>query len=154
MEKSENKGCLLALLELFKTKKLDDIFPYERRTILSANELSFYKVLKSGLPVEYSVFTKVKLEDIFKVINGSENWNSWRGKIRSRHIDFVIMEDANPMNIVLIEIDDKSHNTAKAQEADKFKDKLAKATNTRLIRIKAKRTYSTDDLKPIFNGEP
>jgi uncharacterized protein DUF2726 len=151
MGNSENKGCLFALLRIFKEKKQEEVFPYERRYILTVNELSFYKVLKNNLPAEYSVFAKVRLEDIFRVIKGTEKWQSWRGRIKSRHIDFVIMEDANPMNIILIEIDDKSHNTVKAKEADQFKNKLAAITNTRLVRIKAKKSYSAEDLKPIFN---
>jgi very-short-patch-repair endonuclease len=80
------------------------------------------------------------------VKQGTENYNSFRGKIKSRHIDFAICkkEDLNVKTI--IELDDKSHKNKTQKEKDRFKDNALKSAGISTIRIQAKNSYNVEEL--------
>ena len=78
---------------------------YERKySLLSANELKFYKLLKKiADEMNFSLFTQVSLYQIVK----SKNQTAFN-RIRSKSIDFVLTD--NNSNIkVCIELDDITH---------------------------------------------
>lgn len=110
----------------FLRKQRKDILPYEKLdSILTNNELKFYKVLKPIVDKnDYILLIKPRLADIIQVKKGTEKWQGWFNKIKSKHVDFLLCarEDLSP--ILGIELDDKSHERKDRQERDEFVDAL------------------------------
>lgn len=101
--------------------------PYHKKTILTKNEYNFYKRLKP-IAEKYNlqILTKIRLADLIEVNQGMtrRDWNIYFSKIKSKHIDFAI---ADNMKIVLIiELDDSSHQRKDRAMRDMFVDDALK----------------------------
>lgn len=110
-------------------------FPYElNETILTERERSFYRILKPiADKLELQICPKVRVADIVSIKKGTKDWQKWFNKIRSKHVDFLLCD--YDMNIVLmVELDDSSHNSERARKNDEFKNRLF---GGRLVRIRS-----------------
>lgn len=149
-------GCAVVLF-LFVSpnsplaKRVSIEFPYQRRDrLMTEAEGSFYQVLELALPDgKYRLFGKVRVEDLISVNTGLERQTrqSFRNRIKSRHIDIVIVERKTFKPLWAIELDDKSHDSAKRKERDTFLDNAFEAAGLPLVRFKAKRSYTTADIQ-------
>ncbi len=125
--------------------------PYQRRDrLMTEAEGSFYQVLELALPRDqYRLFGKVRVEDLISVKAGLERQTrqSFRNRIKSRHIDIVVVERKTFKPVWAIELDDKSHESTKRRERDSFLDSAFDAAGLPLVRFKAKRSYTTSDIQ-------
>ncbi len=137
----------------FFTQKTDDspaepktsvqVYPYERKNLLSKTEYAFFKVLSDFCAKNDLLFCpKVRMEDFLSVTD-KQNYTKYRGYIKSRHIDFLIC-DRSLHVLCGIELDDKSHDTAKAQKTDNFKNKVFEQIGLPLFRIRTTSNYQTE----------
>ena len=96
---------------------------FQRRYLLTKNELNFYKKLKP-IADKYNmhILCKVRVADIIQPIdtNSRSEWYSMFGRIKSRHVDFALANPENMYIILAIELDDRSHNNPKTIERDNF----------------------------------
>lgn len=105
---------------------------YRRKYLFTKNEFYFYKQLqkiaesKNLLPL-----AKVRLAD-FVEVNNKSDYMKYFAKIRSKHIDFLLLDKESLKIVVAIELDDNSHSN----EKDEFKNKLFEQINIPLIRCK------------------
>jgi len=117
--------------------------PYAKGQLLTKTEQAFFTILvKEALKRRLLVCPKVRLEDIIFVTD-KQNRNKYRGHIKSRHVDFVLL-NTNCETVAAIELDDPSHNTKKAAKADQFKNELFYAVKIPLIRICTGTDYITE----------
>ena len=125
----------------------------KKEKLLSAAELSFYKVLNLLIQNQnFIIFPKVRMEDIVN-INNKLDWktkSSKRNSIKSRHIDFILCNPTYSSILCAIELDDKSHNKKKNQENDKIKETILTEANIIFYRIPAKSKYSLEEIKHIL----
>lgn len=122
---------------------------FERKhTLLSPAEQRFHQELKSALRESHEVSCKVRLEDLLQVKQGKSRSERFglRNRIKSRHVDFVVIESDSSKIVGLVELDDASHRSARAKEDDTFKDELAKATGLKLVRFTARGAYAADEI--------
>lgn len=137
VQNKENKNNTTQELNLSKytTKKY----------VMTQTELIFYRELKKITDeLELTIFPQVDLERIIQV---TDNNSADRNKIKSRSIDYTIVNNKNCKIVACIELDDKSHNTQKAQKADNFKNELFNNVNIPLHRIKVNSFYNLEELK-------
>jgi very-short-patch-repair endonuclease len=67
----------------------------------------------------------------------------WVGHVKSKHVDFVLCNaDLEP--VLVIEVDDNSHNLKKNKESDDFKDKVFAHVGLPLLRV---RRWQGDELE-------
>lgn len=119
--------------------------------IMTQTELIFYRELKKVTDeLEATIFPQVDLERIIQV---SDNNNIDRNRIKSRSIDFTIVNNKNCKIISCIELDDYTHNTEKAKQANSFKDNLFQKVNIPLHRIKVNSNYNLEELKTILQSD-
>ena len=112
---------------------------YRAKQLLTRTEQNFYNILKSRCSRKnLLICPKVRLEDFIEVT--SRETYKYRGMIKSRHVDFLIC-NSNMKVIAGLELDDPTHNTQKAKEADKFKNELYSAIKIPLYRIKTNENY-------------
>lgn len=121
-------------------KQERNYYPYAKKYLLSVAEYRFYKVLKEQCDeADLLICPKVRMEDFLTVTDG-QNRAKYRGRIKSRHIDFIIC-NADLYMLAGLELDDSSHNSLSAQETDRFKDNVFQAIGLPLYRIAAEPRY-------------
>lgn len=121
-------------------------YPYIKTYLLSKNEWAFYKKLKPiADKYKIHILAKVRLADLTNVKKGLSNSKYYKafGKIKAKHLDFVL---ANPNNLAVlaaIELDDKSHEEIDRQQRDFFIDKLCETIKLPLIRTNGQEDIET-----------
>ncbi len=112
---------------------------YEARPSLfvNASERALFSALIRHKPDKYFVMSKVRLEDILQVKgaikHGRLRWQ-YRGRIKSRHVDFIIC-DAEGRFLCALELDGKSHKRDVAEMVDGFKDAIFQYAGLSLLRV-------------------
>lgn len=105
---------------------------YRRKYLFTKNEFYFYKQLqKISKEKNLIPLAKVRLAD-FVEVNNKSDYMKYFAKIRSKHIDFLLLDKETLKIVVAIELDDNSHSN----EKDEFKNKLFEQINIPLIRCK------------------
>lgn len=119
-----------------KFRKPDITKLYVPKPVLTKREYDFYKKLKPladecGL----NIYTKIRLADLIEPKPKSENplWMECFNKIKAKHIDFALADDDTNI-IVLIELDDRSHERPDRIERDDFVNAVLKNTGYTLLR--------------------
>lgn len=118
-------------------KEYFDLSHYrKKRYFFTRNENFFFKRLIQIISTidnnRYIIFSKVRVSDVIETDKKSK-W-SWK-KINPRHFDFVICDINNDFQpIIIIELDDKSHDADDVNQRDKIKNDICKYINLPLLR--------------------
>ena len=126
-------------------------YPYKQKMLLTKTEYTFYRVLKEECDKrQYLICPKVRMEDFLEVTCDNEKLK-YRGYIKSRHVDFMICN--SKLHILCgIELDDSSHNNAKAQQSDAFKNQVFSQIKIPLHRIKVGKENYSERLNTILDS--
>lgn len=81
--------------------------------------------LQKTLDARYIVLSKVRIEDFVEATQGAGGYGA-RGRIKSRHVDFLICDRTTTKPLLAVELDGKSHQGEGRQERDRFVDELYK----------------------------
>lgn len=112
-----------------------EIYPYEKKMLLTKTEYKFYMTLKKKCDNKnLLICPKVRMEDFLNVTD-RQNFYKYRGYVKSRHIDFLICNSKLYL-LAGLELDDYSHQQEKARKIDDFKDNVFRTINLPLYRIK------------------
>ena len=110
---------------------------YKRKKLLTENEKRYYNVLAPYAEKKnLQILSKIRLADLIEPkTNNTYKENILFSKIKAKHIDFALCNknDLNP--ILLIEVDDKSHNIPERKERDKFIDNALRGAGYKIIHI-------------------
>ena len=116
-----------------------------KRYIISLTELNFYNILlEITKELDLILFSQVSL---YNIIETKYNNQSAFNKIKSKTIDFVLVDKNNCRIKLCIELDDYTHNRYDRIERDKFVNKLFSDLEIDLIRFKASNYYNKEALK-------
>src|SRR5690606_29324268 len=117
------------------------------RSLLTQAELDFYRVLSQTVDSKTTVICpKVRMADILKV-RDNDSYMSHFGRIKARHIDFLLCNATSMKPIAAIELDDRSHNRPKRQERDRFVNQAFRAAGLPLVRIPVRQRYDVVELR-------
>lgn len=120
-----------------KQKSINQLteYPYEKKMLLTKTEYVFYNILKRKCDENnLLICPKVRMEDFINVTD-KKNIFKYRNYIKSRHIDFMICD--NKLRLLAgLELDDSSHQNKDAADIDEFKNKVFKAIQIPLFRVK------------------
>jgi len=113
------------------------IYYVKRKYLLTKRELSFYKIL---LPIannmNMTVMSKVRLADLIEPPKGHPEYMRMFNKIKAKHIDFVLCSNDFVCPIILIELDDSTHDTQRGIESDRIKNEACISAGVKLIRFR------------------
>ena len=129
-------------------------FPYVRRSrLFTEAEARFLRVLREAAP-DVHVLGKVRLEDVIVAKSGlsQSERQAARNRIKSRHLDFVLVDPASTRVICAVELDDSSHSSAQAQRSDAFKDRALAAAGVPLLRVPARSSYAVEELRTLVGS--
>lgn len=125
--------------------------PYSINEFLLTNkERRFYECLK---PITdkygYIVLSKMRIADIVSVTAVGNEYMQWFNKISRKHIDFIVCnKEFRPL--LLIEVDDHTHDRPDRIERDKFVDEIFRNRQIKLIHL---RQWDINELENvIING--
>lgn len=133
----------------------EEKMPYYRKNLLTKNEWAFYKQLKPiADKMNLSVLAKVRVADLVEVQAGltRSEWQTAFNRINKKHIDFILCNPENLYPILLIELDDNSHQQEKQKERDTFVEKLYEKTGYKLLRVSGTAELETkikDNIPPV-----
>ena len=150
---TKNRGCLFALIDVLLGEKPassdlpDTDFPYAaRRFFFSKAERSFYGVLQQCVPVGYVLFAKVRLADVVRVNKGTQKRQAALNRITSKHVDFLVCDEATVSPRLVIELDDSSHQKADRRQRDEFVDTALQVAGIPIMRVPVRQGYNTNAL--------
>ena len=134
-----------------------DVSIYEQcDSLLSEAELNFYRLLvkvlahpsEPGGSPQAVVMSKVSVSDLVQVGKGldASSRQSAFNRIKSKHVDFVLCNPETMRTMCVIELDDKSHGTKKAQERDALMDSIYAAAGLPILHVDCRRGYSMQEV--------
>ena len=133
----------------------EEFNPYMGKPLMTAHELILYKKLNELLKnTNFILGTQVCMGAIIKTKPGMDNsaYTSARNKFSKKIIDFVIADSKGKV-LLIIELDDRSHNA----KNDKERDKITAAAGYPTLRLlnagKLTMPFLKDQLRPyLFKG--
>jgi len=129
-----------------------------RQFLLTRNEREFFHALHDAFGRRWSLFAKVRLADV--ITCPESEWNREAGRrIAQKHLDFVVCHPRSMRIIAAIELDDRSHETARRRRRDSFLDRAFENAGVPLLRHKAQSSYDAETLRTawvdsIFGAKP
>ncbi len=93
--------------------------------VMNESEQALFINLQKTLGDRYIVLSKVRIEDFVEATHGVGGYGA-RGRIKSRHVDFLICDRATTKPLLAVELDGKSHQGEDRQKRDRFVDELYK----------------------------
>ncbi|MEE9272454.1 MAG: DUF2726 domain-containing protein [Robiginitomaculum sp.] len=119
-------------------KKTLQAYEMRRSVFVNGAEVAFFKALLASKPDNAHVFTKVRLEDILRVrkfIKDQKQVWKYRGRIKSRHVDFALCDNDGQF-ICVVELDGQAHTKPENILVDRFKDTIFQNAGLDLYRVK------------------
>ncbi len=151
----EQPGCLLALLRLLGISfpatpekedeiswaELDAELPYRiRDDFLSPSERSFFSALTLAVQNRAIICPKVRMGDILYTTDRRQFWKH-TNRVNQKHVDFLLCSCDSVQPLVVIELDDSSHQREDRQNSDRFKNGAFEAAGIPLVRFAVRRSY-------------
>ena len=122
-----------------------DRLPYRKKDyLLSVAERSFYETLMVAVAGRWVVFAKVRLLDLLWLPKGlgSSTRQSLRNRVQSKHADFVLCDPKTLGPVLVIELDDSSHDRRDRRERDVLVDRVLASAGLAILRVRAARGYA------------
>ncbi len=125
--------------------------PYRKKDyLLTVAERSFFEVLQSVVGEQLHIFAKVRLADVVWIPKGTQNWQSHFNRVQSKQLDFILCDRQNVAPLLVIELDDSSHERADRMERDAFIDSALGAASLPILHVTAKRSYVPKELAALI----
>ena len=127
---------------------INDYKYWIKKFFFSYNEVDFYtnlkKVLEDNYWSKYEIYPKVRLSDVI----GREKWDDWDWRLRSRHVDFVIVDrDQVFKPMLVIELGGDFHKQYWKYKSDKFRNRVLKKSKLPLITFNDSSSNNEENIK-------
>lgn len=130
------------VLRVTSTHTAGGEMPYKMvGSLLTGPERNFYSSLAQAVGGEMHIFSKVRLADLIEVKDGVAGKMGYFRRISQKHVDFVLCAPDSMKPMLVIELDDDSHNQPEAQARDQVKNAALGAAGLPILRIPTQQTY-------------
>jgi hypothetical protein len=149
---------LVLLVGLFAAARQDGGpagFPYlAAPALFTPAERRFLGVLEEAVWPEYRVFGKVRIADVAQVRPGLGRGarQGALNRVSGKHFDFVVCRSSDLAIVCAVELDDRSHGSARAQRRDAFVATVCRVIGLPLLQVPAKAGYSPIDVRATFHA--
>jgi hypothetical protein len=132
-----------------------------RDGVLGAGERAFLPVLRDAVKIAWAarqpppavppvVFPSVRLAEVLAVgasrtVDRSA-WQSAFNQISSKQADFVVCDTVTTRPLLVVELDDSSHDRADRQDRDGFVDRACASAGLPILHIRAAASYNAQDV--------
>lgn len=160
MTDASKNGCLLGWLFKGKpgqaeaTEAIEEVVVSEtypppvmvsNRFITDA-EFSFFRVLQLAMKEDAYVLAQVALGQLIFVKN-AKGQKAWRNRIQSKAVDYLICDAQKMKPLLVVELDDVSHESKDRQKRDQVLDEVLQAAGLPILHIKAAMHYDPRELR-------
>lgn len=134
-----------------KEEKKKSIYKYSRKPFLITRpEHEFFDILVEVVGNQYQVFTQVHLPTILDhTIHNGQNWKGAFSHINGKSVDFVICDKAYIKPLLVIELDDKSHEREDRIERDGEVERMLKEAGMPLLRFENHGSFNKEEIKRL-----
>ncbi|MBC7876702.1 MAG: DUF2726 domain-containing protein [Anaerolineales bacterium] len=150
---SQSSGCLGFLFGFGRKQKNQLQFPYKAKQYFFTNaEASFFHFLKQMIGEGVIIFPHVALRDLVS-ISGVEKTNYYKyyNQIDRKQVDFLLVESKTLKPMLVIELDDSSHQRADRIQRDEFVEKVLATAKIPIARVPVKQSYNAKELNEMFS---
>lgn len=120
------------------TKSVNHVLYVRNHSLLTNSEKKFYSVLVDILPGAYILFSKVRIPDIVHLPPWYKRYQwsiYWWDRIQAKHVDFLVCDKKTFAPLLVIEVDDPSHERADRKKRDNLVDFVFKKADLPIIHI-------------------
>lgn len=111
------------------------VWPYEPLPIMTNSEVVFFRLLQEAVQDEYLIFSQVQLSRIIDAKH-AEDSGKWLNRINRMSVDYLLVDAVDAQTpLVVIELDDWSHESKARQRADAKKDKALSCAGIPVMRF-------------------
>lgn len=122
-------------------------FPYKKaQYLLSATERTFYDTVRLAVGGRYTVFAKVRMIDVLSLPQDAPGYQTAFNKVIQKQLDFVLFAPDSAEPVLVIELDDRSHQRRDRQDRDGFVNDVFKAARISILRVRARSGYNRKEL--------
>lgn len=145
---------IVVVLLIFLTAKSNSLSYSKKGPLFTPAERSFLGVLDAAYPEEFRVFGKVRIADILKPKKGMsrKNWQIAFNKISAKHFDYVLCSQDTLEPVLVVELDDKSHNKKTVKIRDEFVNSACQSAEIKILRVQAKSKYSVNETREAIKN--
>ncbi|HEU6448346.1 MAG TPA: DUF2726 domain-containing protein [Verrucomicrobiae bacterium] len=121
---------------------------------LSSAERSFFGVLQQAVASDFQIFAKVRLADIVRPIKSSSRsgWQSAFNRITGKHVDFVLCDSKSLGVVVVVELDDRTHERFERGIRDSLVDAALRDAAIPILRVPARQNYSPMQIREMVKN--
>jgi hypothetical protein len=139
---------------------------YKRNlSVLTFQERKLLSAIRKAVKDEYIILMKIRMGDFIYIANQPKDGTFYPNQVMYKHADFLLCGKLRIEPLLVIELDDSSHNSVQRMESDKVKNETCDAVGLPYLRIKLQKWYDADMLKmqikekileeaPLFASEP
>jgi hypothetical protein len=106
-----------------------------KASVLTKPEQRLYHSLLLAVKGDYRILPKVRLWDFIWLENDPPDRKQHLSRLSCRHADFLVCEPTKLEPLLVIELDDRSHQKPEAVESDRYKDELFAAAGLPCLRL-------------------
>ncbi len=133
---------------LSRTPEKRVTYPYEQvLALLTVGELDFFHALREAVQHEFFIACKPRLADVITVEEGAAEWRAAFNRIQSKHVDFLLCRPDSLAPVLVIELDDPSHNRPDRIERDEFVNCALAAANLPILHVPIAESCDPDQLQ-------
>jgi hypothetical protein len=120
--------------------------PYQKVPVLTKGEKALVYPLIKATKGNYLILCKVRLADVISCPADHRSESHWFNIISRYHVDFVLCDPKTTTPLLVIELDDRSHNSEKQSRRDKWKDLALQSAGLPIHRLPAQAAYDPIEL--------
>lgn len=117
------------------------------KSVLTYRESILLRSIHHAVAGEYTILMKVRMGDFVWLANEPKDRKFHNNQIQCKHVDFLLCDKFKLEPLLVIELDDSSHNKYDHAERDRFKDEIFGAIGLPVIRIELQEKYDPVILK-------
>lgn len=103
----------------------EEWLPYQKKTwLLTRAEREFFNVLERAVGGEYYIFPQLALDKIVMLEGKGSLKGGYRNKIDQKSVDFALFSKQDISPVLVIELDDYTHQRPDRQTRDGFVDRV------------------------------
>lgn len=122
-----------------------------RSRILSRAETNAFRVLQLAKPPELLMLASVRLADVIQPTarrrRGRSGYRAQLNRIIQKQLDFVLCDPQTTRPLLVIELQDASHNSERRRRRDAFVTQALDAAGCPILLLRAARSYNVQGLR-------
>jgi hypothetical protein len=162
MAREQGLGCLVSILNFFgwlfrgesgDGRKLAKL-PFRRKDyLLTQAERAFFVTLQQAVGQQFLIFAKVRALDLIWMPKGTESRQAHQNRVQAKHVDFVLCSRDVVRPLVVIELDDSSHESDDRRARDVLLDNVFRAAGLPLVRFACRASYRVEEIRARIASE-